>query len=228
MFLVAPSEPPELRRLGETSGVPERHGCDVVWTTAPGELAGVQRKTLTDLWVSLRDGRLAREAAAMTSRPGLRVLVIEGRIRWSANGTLATGRAPLRRDQLRGLELSAQRRGIAVVHTDDAADTAEAIVQVRRWHDKARHSSLDLRPAASVPPGTRAWNVHLLQSFPGIGPTIAGNIVDHFGSLPLAWTVTTEALAAVAGVGPKRAASLRDALDDARAQCERAVPSLPA
>ena len=227
MFLVAPTEPPALRLLGTVSGVPERHGCDVLWTTVGGRLAGVQRKTLTDLWVSVRDGRLAREVAAMGDL-ALRLLVLEGRVRWSGSGVLTTARAPLTREQLRGLVLSAQQRGIAVVHTDDVEDTAAAIVHVRRWFEKRRHSSLDLRPSAPSPPGTRSWGVHLLQSFPLVGPVVAGNVVDHFGGVPLAWTRSVEELAAVPGVGPKRAAALWGALDPDRLQCDERAPSLPA
>jgi ERCC4-type nuclease len=226
VFLVAPTEPAELRRLGVVSGVPERHGCDVVWTASSGGFAGVQRKTLGDLWASVRDGRLSREVAAMAGADlALTVLVIEGRLRWSASGVLATGGgAPLSRDQLRGLVLSLQRRGVVVLHTDDVGDTVGAIGHVRRWFDKATHDSLDLRPSAPAPPGTRAWGVHLLQSFPLVGPTVAGNVVDHFGGVPLAWTRTLDELAGVRGVGTKRAAALWTALS---AQCERA-PSLPA
>ena len=211
-FLVSPTEPAELRRLGSTSGLPERHGCDVVWTTTRGELAGVQRKTLVDLWVSLRDGRLARELTAM-QQLSLAALVLEGRLRWSTGGRLTTARAPMTRDHLRGVELSLQRRGIAVVRTDDVVDSASAVAHIRRWHDKARHPSLDLRPQPPDPPGTRPWAIHVLQSFPGIGPTVAGAIHDHFGRLPLAWTCTPADLATVRGVGPKRAAALCDALD---------------
>ena len=212
VFLVAPTEPVSLRSLGATSAVPERHGCDVVWNLAGGGLAGVQRKTLTDLWFSLRDGRLAREVAAMEAL-ARRVLVIEGRVRWSAAGVLTTGRTGLSRDQLRGLVLSLQARQVLVVHADDLSDTVAAVVHVRRWLDKARHPALDLRPSPASPPGGgRAWGVHLLQSFPLVGPTVAGAIWDHFDGVPLVWSCSPADLAAVPGVGKVRAATLLGAL----------------
>jgi ERCC4-type nuclease len=213
-FLVAPTEPPSLRRLGPTSAVPERHGADVVWpiaAAAGGGLAGVQRKELTDLWASLRDGRLARGVAAM-SELALKVLLVEGRVRWSASGRLASARAPLTRDQLRGIALSAQRRGIWVLHSDDVEDSRATIVHLRSWHDKPRHPALDVRPGPAAAAGTRAWGVHLLQSFPLVGPITAGNVWDHFGRVPLAWTCQAEELAAVKGVGPVRADALWRAL----------------
>lgn len=210
-FLVAPTEPPALRRLGTTSTVPERHGCDVVWTDRAGGLAGVQRKELTDLWSSLRNGRLAREVAAMEGL-ALRVLLVEGRMRWSASGRLASARAPLTRDQLRGIALSAQRRNVWVLHSEDVDDSAATLRHVRAWWDKPRHAALDLRPQPPAAPGTRPWGVHLLQSFPLVGPVVAGNVWDHFGGVPLAWTCDERALATVKGIGSVRATSLRDAL----------------
>lgn len=209
-FLIAPTEPAAIRQLGVTSPQPEAHGCDVLWADV-----GVQRKELGDLWASLRDGRLARAIAAMAATVAVRILVVEGRVRWSPSGRLATAAMPLDRDGLRGLLLSIQHAGVWVVHTDDVADTARALVHLRSWTAKPQHSSVLLRPAAprGSPPGTRTWGIHLLQSFPGIGPTVAGSIVDHFGGLPpLAWTCERSDLAAVAGVGPVRADRLWTAL----------------
>jgi ERCC4-type nuclease len=220
-LLVAPTEPDRLRRLGTTSPIPEHHGCDVVWT-GPTGLVGVQRKELTDLWSSLRDGRLAREVALMRLL-AVRILLVEGRVRWSASGHLSTARSPLTRTQLRGLLLSAQQRGLWVVHSDDIEDSADALVHLRRWVAKARHTALDVRPPAGDAPGTRSWAVHLLQSFPTIGPTLAGAIHDHFGGLPLAWRVGIEQLAAVKGLGPVRARSLWTALAPTDAGTEEDV-----
>ena len=208
-LLVAPTEPPELRRIGTTSSIPEHHGCDVVWTGADG-LVGVQRKELTDLFTSLRDGRLAKEVALMRFL-AVRVLLVEGRVRWSASGRLATAKCPFTREQLRGVLLSAQHRGLWVVHTDDVTDSAGAVLHLRSWLAKPRHVALAARPTAGQVDG-RAWGIHLLQSFPTIGPTTAAAVHDHFGGVPLAWTVDVTALAAVQGVGPVRAASLWSAL----------------
>ena len=209
-LLVAPTEPDGLRRLGTTSPIPEHHGCDVLWTGRSG-LVGVQRKELTDLWVSLRDGRLARELRLMRLL-AVKVLLVEGRVRWSASGRLTTARTPLTRDQLRGLLLSAQQRGVWVVHADDLDDTAAALLHLRRWLDKRHHTSLDVRPATGAAPGERGWGVDLLQSFPMVGPIVAGAIYDHFGGVPLEWRVGAAELAQVRGVGPLRAASLWSAL----------------
>jgi ERCC4-type nuclease len=209
-LFVAPTEPPELRRLGTTSSIPEHHGCDIVWTSTDG-LVGIQRNEIADLWASLRDGRLARSAGLMRWL-AVRVLLVEGRVRWSASGRLSTARSPLTREQFRGVLLSAQRRGLWVVHTDDLADTAAAALHLRAWAAKPRHVTFEGRPRAVEEPGSRPWALHLLQSFPSIGPATAGAIHDHFGHVPLSWSVAEAELAMVRGVGPVRASSLWSAL----------------
>jgi hypothetical protein len=59
----------------------------------------------------------------------------------------------------------------------------------------------------------RDFAIFLLQSFPGIGAGVAGNIYDHFGYLPMTWRVTEKELAEVPGVGKGRAKTLWGALN---------------
>jgi ERCC4-type nuclease len=125
---------------------------------------------------------------------------------------LTTARPSLSKDQLRGLLWSAQHRGLWVVHTDDIDDSVAAIAHLRAWLDKLRHTSLETRRTTTPPTGSREWAVHLLQSFPLVGPVSAAAIHDHFGGLPLSWSCTLGDLAAVKGVGPVRAEGLWSAL----------------
>jgi ERCC4-type nuclease len=208
-FLISPTELLPLQQLGVTSPVPELHGVDVCWT-GPNGLVGVQRKELGDLVASVRDGRLAERVARMRLLD-VRVLVVEGVPRWGPTGRLLNARPSITRDALRGVLWSAQQRGLWVVSTADVGDTVSAIAHLRRWLAKRRHTSLERRPPSRVP-GGRAWGVHLLQSFPLVGPVVAGSIWDHFGRVPLTWACDTAALAAVRGVGPARASQMVGAL----------------
>jgi ERCC4-type nuclease len=47
-----------------------------------------------------------------------------------------------------------------------------------------------------------------LQGFDGIGPELAERIVDHFGRVPLSWTVGEGELAKVKGLGKKKVAKM--------------------
>ena len=53
----------------------------------------------------------------------------------------------------------------------------------------------------------RDFGIHLIQSFDGIGPGVAGAIFDKFG-VPLKWTINLDDLESVPGVGKKRAAKM--------------------
>jgi ERCC4-type nuclease len=214
-FEVSPSEPLAVRSLGVVSSLPERVGSDVVWVGSAG-LVGVQRKTLDDLVVGLRSGRLGQEAARMRGL-GVAVLLVEGRLRWSGSGRLTTSRSGLSREVLRGVCWSAQQRGIWVVFTDDVADTVATVRHLRQWLERRHHTSMHAGPLrkragpAPSPPG-RDWGVQVLRSFPLVGPVVAGSVWDHFGRLPLRWECDEAELAAVPGVGPKRATALIEAL----------------
>ena len=211
---VAPREPPSVRALGRTSGEPERRGADVLWPSPLG-LVGVQRKELGDLVASLRDGRLAAEMARIAAGLAVAVLLVEGRLRWSSGGWLVTGGRPgITRSQLRALLWSVQRRGVGITTTRDLPDTVAVLRHLHAWTGKRRHTTLDERPKIRSPGADRAaFGVHLLQSFPSVGPVLAADIVDHFGGgLPLRWSCDVAELAAVSGVGPVRAARLAAAL----------------
>ena len=147
--LVSPTEPPAVLAIGVASAHPEAHGADVLWTGASGRV-GVQRKSLGDLVASVRDGRLGRELALMRWL-ATRVLVVEGRLRWSPSGLLTTVAARLSKEELRGLLLSVQLRGVWVVHTDDVDDSVRALLHLRQWTAKHDHRSLDVDRARGDP-----------------------------------------------------------------------------
>ena len=207
---VSPTEPHPLRALGAVGSLPDHHSSDVTWQ-GPNGLVGVQRKTLADLVRSLFDGRLADECARMRLLD-VRVLLVEGVPHWSPTRRLVGVRPSITRDQLRGVLWSAQQRGLWVVTTHDLGDTVDCLLHLGRWLAKRRHVAFDRRPTQPGVAGTRAWGAHLLQSFPLVGPVLGGSIWDHFGGVPLAWTCSTDELAAVRGIGPVRARQLATAL----------------
>ena len=56
---------------------------------------------------------------------------------------------------------------------------------------------------------------HLLQSFPGIGPARARNLVDRFGNVQAVMNANEEELAAVPGIGKSTARGIRWLLEEA-------------
>ncbi len=209
LFLVSPAEPLLIRALGTTSAVPEKLGADIVWADRTlGGTIGVQRKVYTDLIASEDDGRLTKELLQL---PQCRMafLIVEGRPTWTVDGMLNHQHLGYwSREGYRSLLRSVQTRGVIVEHSDDEADTISLIESIAKWIAKGTHRSLDRRPKA----GTDRWGqkthrgtqAHILQSVDGIGPAQANAILDHFGELPLQWSVGEDDLKAVRGLGPKK------------------------
>ena len=104
----------------------------------------------------------------------------------------------------RNLMLSLQMEGVWVMGTEDVNDTVSLILDMARWCEKKEHTTLKSRPKPRGAWGAasdRDFQLHTLQSIPGIGPGQAEKILDHFGRLPIAWTVDKKELLAVPGMG---------------------------
>lgn len=221
-MLIAPTEPLPIRALGRIHSLPEKRGVDILFP-AGGRMVGVQRKEVHDLVASVRDGRLHREVQMMAGclasgpgRLGVAVLVVEGRFTWTVDGEWVEQGWRWTRRQHRGLLWSVRSKGIWVETTTDAHDTADLCRDLEAWAKKDRHQSLDHRPGPVGAWGkatTREYALHLLQGFDGVGPGLAGRIVDHFGRLPIGWLVTASELEEVAGIGKVRAKRLIGALE---------------
>lgn len=213
-ILVSPAEPKPLRDRWEVSSIPETRGVDMLWS-AQGELWGVQRKEISDLLASRSDGRLSKELGQMQSL-ATTMLIVEGRIRWTDEDELLDGWQSISRRQLTGMLWSVRSRGVWVEYTKSMDQTAEVVEWFADWSNKKRHSGLAGRPSPESNWGKisdRDWGIHLLTSFPGIGPGMAEAIWEHFGGrVPLSWDVEEGELLEVPGIGPGRARNLRKAL----------------
>lgn len=224
MILVSPAEPLVLRKLGVVSAECEKRGADFMLVT-PNGTCSIQRKEINDLLASIRGDRLCRERGQLRAQDGQPIFIIEGDWEWGPrNGkSNALDHTEFTRAQYLGVVLSLQSEGFWVIESKSLRETAELIPRIETWLSKDHHGSLAWRPKAGGLWGTasnRDWGVHILQSFDGTGPDTAGNMYDHFGGVPLAWTCSEEEMRKVPGVGPIRAKKMRGALngvDPARA-----------
>lgn len=212
-MLVSPAERPlPLRRLGQTSSVPERYGADFMWV-ANRERHGVQRKEIKDYVASMIDGRLSREVGQMKQLTGIRALVLEGTFTWTPDG-FWTG--PVRWDRFRHRQglFTLANEGIWIIPTEGIADSAETIAELERWTRKPKHTFARARAKATGQwgkPSSREFACYMLQGLPGVGPELAERLYDALG-LPMAWTVSEKELRTVEGVGPKRASAMYSCL----------------
>lgn len=211
MILVSPAEPKAIAQHFEISSMPEQYGADFLWTT-PSGLVGCQRKEVSDLVASVHGDRIARELGQSEQLERM-VLIVEGSWYWDREDvSQSTG---ISRAQYDGLMLSFQYHGWWTLTTVDVSDTVRTIKRTEKWFQKEEHNSLVQRPKSRAPWGTaknRSWGVHVLQGFDGIGVGTCGNIYDHFGTVPLRWTITEKELMKVKGIGKGRAKALMEAL----------------
>lgn len=216
-WLVAPTEPPELKALGIVCLNPEEYGADFL-TSAPNGLIAIQRKTFNDLLNSLYDGRLQTELGLLghpeVSHP---FLLVEGRPLFTADGFLLSDRRRFTKSQWTGLVLSSiVESKVPVLITDDIQDTAATLLQGEKWFAKPGHNSLRTRPKPSDDWGDythRQFRLQLWQSFKGVGVERAEALDEYFGGkLPLKWLTTEKELQQIPGVGKVTARALIELL----------------
>lgn len=213
-ILVSPTERGLLAAIGKSSSIPERKGVDVFWV-ARGKQWGVQRKEFpNDFVASLRGERLSKELAQM-AKLDVAILLLEGYGQWTNSGQNLE--QAITKQQLWNWTISAAlSRGIMVYQVESEADGTEFVKSVYAWSNKPVHRALMTRPKPQGSWGERGnldWELHLLQSFEGIGPGVAMEIIKHFEGLPMQWTVTVDELQEVKGIGKKRAEALIRSLE---------------
>jgi ERCC4-type nuclease len=199
------------------SSLCEANGCDILALTSRGFL-GIQRKTLADLEQSFRDGRLSVQIAQLHASTILctRLVVIEldrTRITTDGKGFIDSS---LTVAGLRTLAFKLFLNDAHYIESSNIGDTCSIIEGFASYLERDR-ADLLIRPKPGGNAwGTRSnrdWGVHILQSFPGIGPRTAGLIYDTLG-VPFKWTVTEKDLTAIPGIGRTTAQRLLSALGE--------------
>lgn len=221
-MLVSSTEPFPFKHLGKSSTVPERYGCDFLIVAGKAK-TGVQRKKFPeDLMSSLADGRLYEQVLAMNQLDRA-VIVFEGFGKWTEDGELmASYGARFTKRQMYGLIASlAFEFGIEVIILKGMNDTIEFLEVLEDWAKKEKHQSLKNRPGPNKDSwgriGLREVGIHLLQSFPGVGPELAARVYDHFQGVPMQWEFDgPERLMEIPGIGKEKAKSVYQALERVR------------
>lgn len=217
-MLISPTEPFPFKSIGTVSSVPERFGADFLIMGKTVGKIGVQRKKFPeDLLSSLADGRLYTQVHQMQELDQA-IVVLEGLGRWTEDGELVDIRA-FTKKQLFSLVWSLSFEfGMEVFQVRGMKDTIMLLESLESWAKKEKHSSLRTRPGPKKDSwgklGNREYGIHLLQSFPGMGPELAGRVIDHFGKVPIKWDLDgVEDLIAVKGIGKGKAEKIWEVLE---------------
>jgi len=216
-MLISPTEPTKFHDLGKVSWKPEKKGCDFL-VMGKKRVIGVQRKKFPeDLLASLGDNRLYTQVRQMEGLSE-KMLIVEGYGRWTNDGELiGSDYMKMTVGQLYSLFFTLMfEEGIPVLWVRDMNATYQALGQLDRWVKKTKHTSLKRRsgpkPDSWGTVSNKSWGSHLLQSFPGVGPDIAEKMIEHFGYVPLTWTVSVDEMMQVPGVGKTIAGNMDKAL----------------
>lgn len=215
-MLVSSTEPFNFKTLGQSSIVPERYGCDFLIVAGRAK-TGIQRKKFpSDLIASLADGRLYEQVHKMAALDRA-LIVFEGYGKWTLDDELLDF-AQFNKQQFHSLVMSLSFEfGIEVFVVRDMAEMITFLQNIEKWARKDKHMSLRTRPGPKKDSwgqvGIKEIGMHLLQSFPGVGPELSGRIYDHFGGVPISWDIDIEELLGVPGVGRKKAITIYDGLN---------------
>lgn len=200
--------------MGDLSTLPEKYGVDFLWFHKGW--CGVQRKEVKDFAASLRDGRLGREVAQMGPLRS-RLLIVEGTMQQVGATVVYRNQNLMPLSQWQASLWGLQAEGIMLMFTHNKAETAMAVDAFERWTKKDRHTALaKTRDSVKVNSWGKAtdrdFQIHMLTGIPGVGRGTAEAIVDHFGGIPVTWTVTEEELCQVPGIGKVKAQRMVNAL----------------
>lgn len=162
-----------------------------------------ERKTLRDFAASLKDGRLFEQAIRLAASPLRKAMILEG----SAHDRLNSG---MRREALQGALVTLTLfLGIPLLRAAGAEESARLMLYAARQFDHITgHTPPRLFPGKR-PKGKRKTQMRILQALPGVGPGIADNLLDQFGSVEAVLAADEQALQAVAGIGAGRAKKIR-------------------
>jgi DNA excision repair protein ERCC-4 len=166
------------------------------YVVGPGTV--VERKTVRDLHLSIMSGRFWHQMRKIRRAGTSPYLVIEG-------PSMFAGR--VRNDGIRGACLAVCDLGIAIIHTQDAGDTAAWLYRlaVRRQEGSLRARPRHAHRARSIgiTPGEAA-----LAAAPEVSVITARKVLAAFGSLRQVCEASVDELQTVPGVGIKRATAI--------------------
>ena len=161
----------------------------------------IERKTYADFAISLVDGRLFPQAAALARSPHRPIVLLEGP---------APAHMPdVHAHALKGAILSlAVMWRLPVIHARNPEDSLRILRLLTGQLAKANVGVLqryDRKPQRLA-----SRKLYMLQGLPAVGPALANRLLVHFGSVERVITADIAALVRVRGIGQQKAQRIRD------------------
>jgi DNA excision repair protein ERCC-4 len=165
-----------------------------------GDAILVERKTYADFAVSIADGRLFPQAAALARSPHRPAVLLEGP-------------RPQQMPDVHPHALKGALVSLAIMWRLPvliARDPEDSLQILRMLAHQVHQSPRILRRYDRKPKRLASKKLYVLQGLPGVGPTLASRLLSHFGSIEKVIASDEGALAAVRGIGPAKATAIRE------------------
>jgi len=154
-----------------------------------------ERKTLTDLAVSIKDGRIFRQGCRLAQSHKRGIIILEGTSRDLVSSNM-------RREALQGALISLTVfLGIPLLRSRNLQESAQLMLYTAHQSRAVANGAL---PRHGIRPrGKRKTQLHILQGIPGVGSERACALLDRFGSVEAVLTASMEELLSIKGIGKK-------------------------
>ena len=163
----------------------------------------IERKTVSDLLLSIVDGRLFRQAYKLSQSAMAALLIVEGYFK--ENPALD------RRAVLGALVSLTLTFGIPLLHAQSCQETVQLMLYAAKQHQFIQHGIASR--GGYHPRSLHKRQLYVLQGFPGVGPTLAKNLLQTFGSLSAVFDASEAELNNVRGMGVTKAAGFSQLLN---------------
>ncbi|MFO0795743.1 MAG: ERCC4 domain-containing protein [Candidatus Brocadiaceae bacterium] len=162
----------------------------------------VERKTTKDFVLSIIDGRLFSQACRLKRRSEIPFMVIEGTNLFQTGYNVDPQAI---KGAIVSLSVSWQ---IPLIFSRSPQGTAEILTtagsQDIKYYEEI-HKRVGRRPKR-----IQTRKLYVLQGLPGVGPTIAKRMMEHFGSIEKIMNSSEQELAGIEGIGKKKASKIRE------------------
>ncbi len=169
-------------------------------------LVGIERKTVIDFLNSIIDKRIITQLISLKENFDIPILIIEGeeniyKIRNFHPNSI--------RGMLSAIAIDLQ---IPTLYTKNEKDTTSYIETIaKRLEGKRKNISL---LKSKKPITQKELQEYIIESFPGIGPTIAKSLLKKFKTIKNIVNADEKELQEVEKIGKKKAKSIKDILEN--------------
>jgi Fanconi anemia group M protein len=192
----------EMAKLLESLGIEVTVKSLEVGDYVISDKVAIERKTAQDFVASIIDPQrnLFRQMADLARTYDRPVLILEGRDLYTSQ---------MNAGSIRGAMISvAVDYGIPIIPTEDRDETASVIAllarrEMREGHEPKVHGHKTARTL-------KEQQEYLVSAISSVGPTVARNLLKHFGSVEKIMTASSDQLQEVELVGPKIAQRIRE------------------